>query len=128
MILDSSAVVALFLKEPGHEELRHKLIEAGVVVISAATLVETAIVLSSRMKKDARGSLARFIEENQVIVTPFTEGHYSLAVSAWLKYGKGRHPAALNFGDCISYATAKAAEMPLLCVGDDFPRTDLTLA
>jgi ribonuclease VapC len=80
------------------------------------------------MKKDARGSLARFIEENQVIVTPFTEGHYSLAVSAWLKYGKGRHPAALNFGDCISYATAKAAEMPLLCVGDDFPRTDLTLA
>lgn len=128
MILDSSAVVALFLKEPGHEELRHKLVEAGVVVISAATLVETAIVLSSRMKKDARGSLARFIEENQVIVTPFTEGHYSLAVSAWLKYGKGRHPAALNFGDCISYATAKAAEMPLLCVGDDFPRTDLTLA
>lgn len=128
MILDSSAVVALFLKEPGHEDLRHKLVEAGVVVISAATFVETAIVLSARMQKDARGSLARFIEENQVIVTPFTEGHYSLAVSAWLKYGKGRHPAALNFGDCISYATAKAAEMPLLCVGDDFPRTDLTLA
>lgn len=128
MILDSSAVVALFLKEPGHEDLRHKLVEAGVVVISAATFVETAIVLSARMQKDARGSLARFIEENQVIVTPFTEGHYSLAVSAWLKYGKGRHPAALNFGDCISYATAKAAEMPLLCVGDDFPRTDLLLA
>ncbi len=128
MILDSSAIVALFLQEPGHEELRHKLVEATVIVMSAATLVETAIVLSARMQKDARGSLARFIEENQVIVTPFTEAHYGLAVTAWLKYGKGRHPAALNFGDCLSYATAKAAGMPLLCVGNDFSQTDLALA
>ncbi len=75
MILDSSAIVALFLQEPGHEELRHKLIEATVIVMSAATLVETAIVLSARMQKDARGSLARFIEENQIIVAPFTEAY-----------------------------------------------------
>ena len=128
MILDSSAIVALFLQEPGHEELRHKLVEATVILMSAATLVETAIVLSARMQKDARGSLSRFIEENQIIVAPFTEAHYGLAVTAWLKYGKGRHPAALNFGDCLSYATAKAAEMPLLCVGEDFPQTDLLVA
>ena len=97
MILDSSAVVALFLKEPGHEVLRRKLVEAVVIGISAATLVETAIVLSARLGRDARGNLARFIEENGVIVIPFTEGHYGTAVTAWLKYGKGRHPAALNF-------------------------------
>lgn len=128
MILDSSAIVALFFKEPGYESLRHKLVDAEVLAISATTLVETAIVLSARLKTDARGSLARFIEENGVIVIPFTEGHYGIAVTAWLKYGKGRHPAALNFGDCLSYATARAAEMSLLCVGDDFPQTDLLLA
>ncbi len=116
------------LPKPGQQALRRKLVEATVLVISAVTLVETAIVLSARMQKDARGSLARFIEENQVIVTPFTEAHYGIAVTAWLKYGKGRHPAALNFGDCLSYATAKAAEMLLLCVGEDFPQTEILLA
>lgn len=128
MILDSSAIVTLFLKEPGHVTVRRKLVEAPVLAVGAATLVEAAIVLSARLGRDMRGSIARFIEENQVITIPFTEGHYGLAVTAWLKYGKGRHPAGLNFGDCMAYATAKAAEMPLLCVGDDFPQTDLPLA
>ena len=128
MILDSSAVVTIFLKEPGHETVRRKMVEAQVIGIGAATLVETAIVLSARLNRDMRGSLARFTEENQVITIPFTEGHYGIAVTAWLKYGKGRHPAALNFGDCIAYAVARAADMPLLYVGDDFPQTDLVLA
>jgi len=128
MILDSSAVVTIFLKEPGHEMVRRKMVEAQVIGIGAATLVETAIVLSARLNRDMRGSLARFTEENQVITIPFTEGHYGIAVTAWLKYGKGRHPAALNFGDCLSYAVARAADMPLLCVGDDFAQTDLALA
>ena len=128
MILDSSAIVTIFLKAPGHDLVRHKIVEAQVIGVGAATLVETATVLSARLNRDMRGSLARFIEENQIITIPFTEGHYSIAVTAWLKYGKGRHPAALNFGDCLSYATARAAEIPLLCVGDDFPQTDLALA
>ncbi len=128
MILDSSAVVTIFLKEPGHETVRRKMVEAQVIGIGAATLLETALVLSARLNRDMRGSLARFIEENQVITIPFTEGHYGIAVTAWLKYGKGRHPAALNFGDCMSFAVARAADMPLLCVGDDFPQTDLVLA
>lgn len=128
MILDSSAVVTIFLKEPGHEMVRRKMVEAQVIGIGAATLVETAIVLSARLNRDMRGSLARFTEENQVITIPFTEGHYGIAVTAWLKYGKGRHPAALNFGDCMAYAVAGAADMPLLCVRDDFPQTDLVLA
>ena len=128
MILDSSAVVTIFLKEPGHETVRRKMVEAQVIGIGAATLLETALVLSARLNRDMRGSLARFIEENQVITIPFTEGHYGIAVTAWLKYGKGCHPAALNFGDCMSFAVARAADMPLLCVGDDFAQTDLALA
>lgn len=125
MILDSSAIVALFLKEPGHEVLRGKVGAATFIGIGAPTLVETSWVLSARLNRDMRGSLARFMEETGAIVIPFTEGHYGMAVSAWLKYGQGRHPAALNFGDCLAYATAKAADMPLLFVGDDFPQTDL---
>lgn len=128
MILDSSAIVALFLQEPGHEALRAKIGAATFIGIGAPTLVETALVLSARLKRDMRGSLARFIEETAASVIPFTESHYGLAVSAWLKYGKGRHPAALNFGNCLAYAVARAANMPLLCVGDDFPQTDLNLA
>ena len=128
MILDSSAIVALFLQEPGHEQLRHKVGAATFVGVGVATLVEAALILSARLNRDMRGSLARFIEESGAIVIPFTENHYGLAVSARLKYGKGRHPAALNFGDCLAYATAKAAVMPLLSVGDDFPQTDLQLA
>ena len=125
MILDSSAIVALFLKEPGHEVLRGKVGAATFIGIGAPTLVETSWVLSARLNRDMRGSLARFMEETGAIVIPFTEGHYGMAVSAWLRYGKGRHPAALNFGDCLAYATAKAAGMPLLFIGDDFPQTDL---
>jgi len=59
---------------------------------------------------------------------PFGEAHYGSAVEAWLRYGKGRHPAGLNFGDCMAYATARVAGRPLLCTGEDFPRTDLELA
>jgi ribonuclease VapC len=72
--------------------------------------------------------LARFLEETQVTIVPFTERHYGVAVGAWIKYGKGRHPAALNFGDRLSYAIAQQAGLPLLCVGEDFSLTDVTLA
>lgn len=125
MILDTSAVVTLFLKEPGHVAVQKRILGSPFVGIGTPTLVETAIVLSSRLNQDMRGVLSRFLEEYQIMLMPFTEGHYGIAVSAWLKYGKGRHPAALNFGDCMSYAIAKAAEMPLLYIGDDFPQTDL---
>ena len=128
MILDSSAVVAIFLQEPGYETLFAKLASAEVAGIGAPTLVECGIVLSARMNVDARGLLSRFLEEANVRVVPFTDAHFGVALGAWLKYGKGRHPAALNFGDCLAYAVAKLADMPLLYIGDDFPQTDLLLA
>src|SRR4030042_1604830 len=122
MILDTSAVVAIVMKEAGHEELL-RVMAGGDPAIGTATLAETAIVLSARIRSDARPLLARLLTEASIAVVPFGESHYSAAVDAWLRYGKGRHPAALNFGDCLSYAVARLADEPLLFVGDAFART-----
>lgn len=127
MILDSSAVIAILLREPGHEALLEALCDSPQVGFAAPTLVEAAIVLSSRIGKDSRGLLARFLAESGVLTIPFSEAHWSSAVDAWLRFGKGRHEAALNFGDCLSYAAARVAGQPLLCIGDDFTRTDLEI-
>jgi len=127
MILDTSAVVAIVMKEPGSEELLLRLAE-GNSAIGTATLAETAIVLSARLRRDARPLLARFLSEASSAIVPFGESHYGAAVDAWLRYGKGRHAAALNFGDCLSYAVARLANEPLLFVGGDFARTDIARA
>jgi len=128
MILDSSAIVALVFREPGWEALCDKLAEARWIGLGAPTLVEAAIVLSARLNEDARGLLARFVQTAEVEVVPFGTAHYEAAIDAWLRFGKGRHPAALNLGDCHAYAVARLADEPLLCTGDDFGRTDLPLA
>jgi len=124
MILDTSAVVAIVMKEPGYEELLRTMAN-GNPAIGTATLTETAIVLSARLESDARSLLARFLSEASIAIVPFGESHYGAAVEAWLRYGKGKHPAALNFGDCLSYAVARLADEPLLFVGEDFAQTDI---
>ena len=128
MIIDTSAIMAIIFQEPGYEELAQKLARPGQAGIGAPTLVECGIVLSARLERDARGVLARFIEEANITVIPFTEAHYGIAVGAWIKYGKGRHAAGLNFGDCLAYAVARIADLPLLFIGDDFLKTDIGLA
>jgi ribonuclease VapC len=128
MILDTSAIVAIALKEPGYEELLRKVVDAPGLAVGVPTLTETAIVLSARLRQDARALLARFLLEGSVATVPFGDAHFSMAVDSWLRYGKGRHPAALNFGDCLSYSTAKLAGEPLLCTGEDFSMTDVELA
>lgn len=128
MILDTSAIIAISLKEPGFEGLLDKIFHAPSIGVGVPTLTETAIVLSARLRQDARAFLARFLLEGSVSTVPFGDAHFSMAVDAWLRYGKGRHAAALNFGDCLSYATAKLAGESLLCTGDDFSMTDLELA
>ena len=124
MILDTSAVVAIVMREPGYEELLRAM-AGGNAAIGTATLAETAIVLSARLQSDARSLLARFLSEAAIAIIPFGESHYSAAVDAWLRYGKGKHPAALNFGGCLSYAVARLANEPLLFVGRDFAQTDI---
>jgi len=128
MILDSSAVVAVLFREPDAERLIDRITAAPAVGIGAPTLVETTIVASHRLGRDARGLLARFLDEAVVTVIPFGDAHASAAADAWLRYGRGRHPAALNYGDCLAYAIAKVANQPLLFIGNDFRATDIEIA
>ncbi len=128
MILDSSAVVAVVLGEPGHEQLVAKLLTAEVIGIGAPTLVEVSTVLLARLGTDPLVVVSRFLAGYAVEVIEFTDLHWREAASAYLRFGRGRHPAKLNYGDCLSYATASVARKPLLCIGNDFPQTDLSLA
>lgn len=128
MILDTSAIVAVFMREPGADALVTKMGAATALAVGTPTLVETGIVLTARIGAHARALLAQFVTELGVVVVPFGEGHWRAAVDAYRRFGKGRHGAALNFGDCLTYATAKLAQEPLLCTGGDFARTDLELA
>jgi ribonuclease VapC len=128
VIVDSSAVIAILLKEPGYECLRDRLAGSEQASIGAPTVVETSMVLSARLGRAGKTLLARFLEEAEIEVVGFTAEHWTIAGDAFIAYGKGRHRAGLNFGDCMTYAVAKLAGEPLLCKGDDFPATDLELA
>ena len=128
MILDSSAIVAIATEEPRCLELIDKLNDAPTLAVGAPTLVETALVLRSRLTGEPRAFIERFLSDWHVTVIPFGEDHWKAAADAHTRYGRGRHKAALNFGDCQSYATAKLADMPLLCTGANFAKTDLTVA
>ncbi|RSM46678.1 PIN domain-containing protein [Amycolatopsis balhimycina DSM 5908] len=127
MIIDSSAVVAIIRQEPDHVLLEERLAEADEVRIGAPTLVEVGVVLTARLGGRGRLVLARFLQDNHIQTVPFTEEHAEMAIDAFSQYGKGHHPAKLNMGDCYSYATAKLAREPLLCIGNDFSQTDLEL-
>jgi ribonuclease VapC len=125
VIVDSSAIVSILLKEPGHERLRDRLAAAEEVSIGAPTVLESSLVLSSRLGHAGKTLLARFLQEAEIEVVEFAAEHWTVAADAYLAYGKGRHRAGQNFGDCTTYAVAKLASEPLLCLGDDFPATDL---
>lgn len=126
MILDTSAVVAILLREPGHERLLERLGAETGVAIGGPTLAETGIVLTARLGIPGLTLLARFVQEAELVVVPFSDEHWPVAVEAFRRFGKGRHPAALNFGDCLTYATARLADEELLSLGDDFGKTDLS--
>jgi ribonuclease VapC len=127
MILDASAILAMILAEPGSAELIRRVGASPMIAVGAPTLVETAMVLSSRLRRDARPLLNDFLREAEVEVIPFTRDHYEVAMDAFTRYGRGRHPAGLNFGDCLTYAVARISGMPLLFTGKDFSKTDLAL-
>lgn len=128
MIVDTSAIVAIVFREPGFDDLVERFAKASSLAAGAPTLAETGIVLSARLKRNARGLLERLLQELRIESIPFTEDHWRAAHDAYIRYGKGRHPARLNFGDCLSYATAKLADQPLLFVGSDFTKTDISVA
>jgi ribonuclease VapC len=128
LIVDTSAIVSVFFKEIGYEDLTAKLEGAERCGIGTPTLFETSLVLSSRWRGTAVGAIARFVDEFEIEAISFEDGHWHVAADAYERYGKGRHRASLNFGDCMSYAVAKLAAEPLLCIGNDFALTDIEIA
>ncbi len=127
MVLDTSSILAILFEEAESDALIDALTAEEPVAVGAPTLVETGIVLGSRLGYERLVLLHRFLQLFEVTTISFTEGHWTAAVEAYRRFGKGRHSASLNFGDCLSYASAEVSGQPLLCVGDDFAQTDLSL-
>ena len=128
MILDTSALMAVLFKERDFETFGHAMTRADQVAISAATLVEATIVVTGRDGDQGAVDLRGFLDELGAEVVPVTERAAQFAVEGWRRFGKGRHEAALNFGDCFAYALAKSLDAPLLFKGEDFARTDIVPA
>ena len=125
MILDSSALVAILFKEPEAERLAAMIRDTDSTAIAAPTLLETAIVAEGRTLPGMAAKLDALMVAIRPEIVPFTAEHASLARDAWRRYGKGRHKAGLNLGDCFSYALAKERGQALLFKGDDFAATDI---
>lgn len=128
MILDTSAIIAILKKEDEAPVLVDALTAAARVSLSAATLVEATLVCEGRDARFGAADLEALLQRIGPEVVPFTAEHAALAREGWRRYGKGRHPAGLNLGDCFAYALAKARGEPLLYKGDDFARTDVKAA
>jgi ribonuclease VapC len=126
MVVDTSALVAIFLLEPEAEQFAHAILEAPRAAISAANLLEAGIILDSRIGHQDSSELDEFIVNVGLEVEPVTLNQVRVARHAYRTYGRGNHPAGLNFGDCFAYALAKTAGLPLLFKGGDFARTDIT--
>jgi ribonuclease VapC len=124
IVVDSSAVVALALDEPESDEIA-RIIATNRSLIAAPTALESHLVLSGRSPASANAFMDTFLAREAVELVPFDRALLQLARRAFDEFGRGRHPAALNFGDCFAYALAKAQNAPLLYKGDDFSRTDI---
>ncbi|MEY2556608.1 MAG: ribonuclease VapC [Verrucomicrobiota bacterium] len=127
MVIDTSALIAIFLGEPERKLFLEQIIQAETKLISAATSLETGIVLEARRGEAAGREFDLFIVRAKLEVVSVDAEQIEIARSAWRKYGKGRHAAGLNFGDCFAYALAKFSGQNLLAKGEDFRLTDVEL-
>jgi ribonuclease VapC len=128
MIVDSSALLAIVFREKGFERLLANIQNAPSAAVGTPTLAETAIVLHARLGHGAQGLLERLIDELEIQEVPFGEIHWREAADAFRRFGRGRHLAGLNVGDCMAYSVARLAGEALLFVGEDFGRTDVDAA
>ena len=127
MIIDTSALLAILFDEPDGLMLLRRIAEAPIRLMSSANAVEAWIV-ADRHANPAKGpALDALLETLGIDIVPVTVQHARLARTAYHTYGKGRHPAGLNFGDCFAYALAKATDLPLLFKGNDFGQTDVPI-
>lgn len=128
MTLDSSALIAILFSEPGYLDLVDAILEAEPVRVGAPTLVEAGMVLAGRRGTAVGSELDSLVRELGVTIMPFGEPEWHAALDAFNRFGRGRHKAALNFGDCLAYAAATVAGDTLLFVGNDFRATDIRAA
>ena len=129
MIIDSSALIAILRLEPGYERLVLAITQARRRLLAAPTFLETTMGLAGDRQDEILDRLDHLLHAASIETIPFTADHAAVvARQAFLRYGKGRHPVALNFGHCIAYATARLEAMPLLFKGDDFRLTDIEAA
>jgi ribonuclease VapC len=128
MVVDTSAIVAVLFNEPERISFLKKLAHAQSRQISAVSYMEAGMVMSSHFGNNAEAVLEEMLREAGIVVAQVNLTQARLALAAFRQYGKGRHPAGLNFGDCFSYALAKNAAEPLLFKGSDFVKTDILVA
>jgi ribonuclease VapC len=125
MVIDTSAIVAIALNEPEALSFEEHIADDPVRMISAATVFEAAMVLETRLGEPGGSELDLWLHKVGAEIVPVSAELGDQARRAWRRYGKGRHPAGLNYGDCFSYALASLTGEPLLFKGDDFARTDI---
>jgi ribonuclease VapC len=127
LVVDTSAAVAIILGEPGSEELAVHLENALARLMPAAIRVELGIFIEARLWPAGQDVVDRLLRDAKIDIVPVDADLAARAVSGWRRYGKGRHPAGLNFGDCFTYALAEQTGHPVLCTGDDFAATDVAV-
>jgi len=125
MIIDTSALVAIFFAEPERQHFLDLILASENRLLSAASVVEAGIVIEARRGDAAGREFDLFVLRSGIQIVPVDAEQADIARSAWRKYGKGRHPAALNLGDCFAYALAKSTGDLLLAKGTDFALTDI---
>jgi len=126
MVLDTSALLVLLLDEPEAEEFRAAVEEDTTRLVSAGNLLEAALLIEARKGEPGGRELDALIHKAEVVVVPVDAEQVSEARRAYRRFGKGRHPAALNYGDVFAYALARTSGEPLLFKGDDFAKTDVS--
>jgi len=127
MVIDTSAIAAILFDEPDAAALEGKIAEDPVRLISAATLFEAAIVIEARLGDPGGREFDLWLHRAEVEIVPVDAEQADMARRAWRRFGRGRHPAGLNYGDCFSYALATTHDEPLLFKGDDFTKTDVNV-
>jgi len=126
--IDTAALVALLFGEPEADRIAALLDENDTVLIGAPTALEFRMVVLGQSTRNAADAGSALIAKPPFVIVPFGEDHLQVAADAFDRFGKGRHPARLNYGDCMAYAVAALADCPLLFKGDDFRHTDVVAA
>jgi len=127
MVIDTSALLAIFLAEPERQLFLNSILQSSRRLLSAANALETGIVLEAKRGEAAGREFDLFVVRAGLEIVPVDAEQVEIARSAWRRFGKGRHPAALNFGDCFAYALAHSTAEPLLAKGRDFTHTGLEM-